>query len=44
MAVYKRALDAIGQKTIRCLKASDSGTVGLGRYPMGRAGNSGRRG
>ena len=30
MAVYKRALNALGQKTIRCLKAFDSGTVGLG--------------
>ena len=28
-AVYKRALDAIAQKNIRCLKTSDSGTVGL---------------
>ena len=29
MAAYKRALETIRQKTIRCLKASDSGTVGL---------------
>ena len=29
MAVYKRALETIRQKTIRCLKVSDSGTVGL---------------
>lgn len=29
MAVFKRALDTSHQKTIRCLKALDSGTVGL---------------
>ena len=29
MAVYKRALDASRQRSIRCLKATDSGTVGL---------------